>query len=52
VERLAPAGVPNENSEILYSYQYDSYDNWVERTTNHGFLDKPLNVDRRKLTYY
>jgi hypothetical protein len=52
VEGLAPAGVPEGNSEIHYSYQYDRYDNWVQRTRNHGFLDKPLNVDRRKLTYY
>jgi hypothetical protein len=53
VERLAPAGVPNENSKIQYSYQYDSYGNWVEQTVNHGSRpDGPLSVNRRKLTYY
>ena len=53
VEGLAPAGVPEENSEIHYSYQYDSYDNWVEQTMNHGsHPDEPFSVHRRKLTYY
>jgi hypothetical protein len=53
VEGLAPAGVPNENFEIHYCYQYDSYGNWVEQTVKHGSgPDEPLSVQRRKLTYY
>jgi YD repeat-containing protein len=53
VERLAPAGVPSEDSKILYTYQYDSYGNWVEQTLNHDSRpDEPLNVNRRKVTYY
>ena len=47
------AGFPSGESEIHYSYQYDSYGNWVEQTVNHGFRpDEPLSVNRRKLTYY
>jgi YD repeat-containing protein len=47
------AGVLNENSKFQYSYQYDGYGNWVELTINHSSLpDKPLSVNRRKLTYY
>ena len=47
------AGFPSEESEIHYSYQYDSYGNWVEQTLNHGSRpDEPLSVNRRKLTYY
>lgn len=53
VEGLAPAGVPEENSEMHYSYQYDGYGNWVEQTINHSSRpDGPLSVHRRKLTYY
>jgi hypothetical protein len=45
------AGVPNEN--FKFQYQYDSYGNWVEQTVNHSSRsDEPLNVNRRKLTYY
>ena len=52
-EEVPSAGVPSEDSEIHYSYQYDSYDNWVEQTSNHGSRpDEPLSVNRRKLTYY
>jgi len=47
------AGFPSEDSKLLYSYQYDSYGNWVEQTLNHGSRpDEPLSVNRRKLTYY
>ena len=47
------AGFPSEDSKLLYSYQYDSYGNWVEQTINHGSrADEPLSVNRRKLTYY
>jgi hypothetical protein len=47
------AGVPNENSKFQYSYQYDSYGNWVEQTINHSSRpDEPLSVHRRQLTYY
>jgi len=47
------AGFPNGESEILYSYQHDSYGNWVEQTVNHGSRpDEPLSVHRRRLTYY
>jgi hypothetical protein len=47
------AGFPSEESEIHYSYQYDSYGNWVEQTLNHGSRpDEPLSVNRRRLTYY
>ena len=36
-----------------YSYQYDTYGNWVELTINHSSRpDEPLSVNRRKLTYY
>jgi hypothetical protein len=46
-------GFPSEESEIHYSYQYDSYGNWVEQTLNHGSrADEPLSVNRRRLTYY
>ena len=44
---------PSGESEIHYSYQYDSYGNWVEQTLNHGSSpDEPLSVNRRRLTYY
>ena len=47
------ADFPSEDSKLLYSYQYDSYGNWVEQTINHGSrADEPLSVNRRKLTYY
>jgi YD repeat-containing protein len=47
------AGVPNENSNFQYSYQYDSYGNWVELTVNHSSRPgEPFSVNRRKLTYY
>jgi hypothetical protein len=47
------AGFPSGESEIHYSYQYDSYGNWVEQTVNHSSRpDEPLSVHRRKLTYY
>ena len=43
----------SEDSKLLYSYQYDSYGNWVEQTINHGSrADEPLSVNRRTLTYY
>jgi hypothetical protein len=45
--------VPNENSKFQYSYQYDSYGNWVELTINHSSRpDEPFSVHRRQLTYY
>src|SRR6266513_2077998 len=48
----ASAGVP-EDSEIHYTYQYDSYGNWTEQTVNHGSgPDEPINVHHRKLSYY
>ena len=47
---------PSGESEIHYSYQYDSYGNWVQQTVNHvnhsSRPEEPLNVHRRKLTYY
>ena len=47
------AGFPSEDSKLLYSYQYDSYGNWVEQTVIHDSRpDEPLSVNRRKLTYY
>ena len=47
------AGLPSGDSKLHYSYQYDSYGNWVEQTVNHGSrADEPLSVNRRKLTYY
>jgi YD repeat-containing protein len=47
------AGFPSEDSKLLYSYQYDSYGNWVEQTVIHDSRpDKPLSVNRRRLTYY
>ena len=47
------AGFPSGESEIHYSYQYDSYGNWVELTVNHGSrADESLSVNRRQLTYY
>ena len=47
------AGFPSEDSKILYSYQYDSYGNWIEQTVIHGSRpDEPLSVHRRKITYY
>ena len=50
---LSSAGIPSGESEIHYSYQYDSHDNWVEQTINHSSRpDQPLSVLRRKLTYY
>ena len=51
-EEVPSAGVPSEDSEIHYSYQYDSHGNWVEQTSNHGSRPEPLSVNRRKLTYY
>jgi hypothetical protein len=47
------ADFPSGQSEIHYSYQYDSYGNWVEQTVNHSSRPEgPLSVHRRKLTYY
>jgi hypothetical protein len=47
------AGFPSEESEIHYSYQYDSYGNWMEQTLNHDSRPaEPLSVNRRRLTYY
>jgi hypothetical protein len=47
------ADFPNVDSKLLYSYQYDSYGNWVEQTVIHDSPpDEPLSVNRRKLTYY
>jgi hypothetical protein len=48
------AGFPSGESEIIhYSYQYDSYGNWVEQIVKHGSRqDEPLSVQRHKLTYY
>ena len=47
------AGFPSEESRIHYTYQYDSYGNWVELTVNHNSrADEPLSVNRRQLTYY
>ena len=47
------AGFPSGDSKLLYSYQYDSYGNWVEQTVIHDSRpDEPLSVNRRKLTYY
>ena len=48
------AGFPSEEFGTMhYSYQYDSYGNWVAQTINHDSrADEPLSVNRRKLTYY
>ena len=47
------ARFPSEDSKLLYSYQYDSYGNWVEQTVIHDSQpDEPLSVNQRKLTYY
>lgn len=35
---------------VHYSYQYDSYGNWTEQTTNRS--DSPPYTRRRELTYY
>jgi len=52
-EELSSVGVPSEDSKILYTYQYDSYGNWVDQTVIDGSRpDEPLSVNRRRLTYY
>jgi len=53
-DESSSAGFPSAEPEIhYYSYQYDSYGNWVEQTINHSSRpDEPLSVNRRKLTYY
>jgi YD repeat-containing protein len=58
---IGSAGAPKED-EIHYTYQYDSYGNWMEQTVYHGsqwthivkviFGVKRINVHHRKLTYY
>src|SRR6266566_6545963 len=49
-----PASFPlRPESDVRYSYQYDSYGNWTEQTVNHASSpDKPAYVCHHKLTYY
>jgi hypothetical protein len=51
-----PGPEPQEQSEVRYSYQYDTQGNWTEETANYrSSLDesfKTSNTYRRKLTYY
>jgi len=53
-DESSSADFPGLEPEIhYYSYQYDSYGNWVEQTINHSSRpDEPLCVNQRKLTYY
>jgi YD repeat-containing protein len=42
----------NERSEVNYLYQYDSHDNWTERTTTSSHRIGNPNTQRRTLAYY
>jgi hypothetical protein len=51
-----PSSEPQKQSEVRYSYEYDSQGNWTEETmTSRSSLDesfKASNTYRRKLTYF
>jgi hypothetical protein len=42
----------SERSEVRYLYQYDSHDNWTERTTINNDRPGDPNTHRRRLAYY
>ncbi len=49
-----PNGLPNltypEPSEVHYTYQYDSFGNWIDKTVTHG--KGSTFTTHRELTYY
>jgi hypothetical protein len=45
-------GFGDERSEFRYLYQYDSHDNWTERTTVNADHTGDPNTQRRTLAYY
>jgi hypothetical protein len=48
-----PTKLPDISSEVQYAYQYDSYGNWTEQTSNERSRPNgPSMVRHRTITYY
>ena len=48
-EKTEINGKPDENSNIIYIYVYDSHNNWIKKTSNDGYCRI---VVERTITYY